>query len=380
MIGPAPDPSRGHALEHRRPWFHIEVVDHEGESETYHLVGAVESARRRAVSRSILRWAARSSAAEGRQGDGERAVRNSHAHHQGGEIATTTDTVRGIDPETINSRTTVGVFFAAAKYRNRALIHHLKDGAWQSESWDDFREHLLAVASGLIDTGVKPGDCVVLIARTPAVAVLRTSPSRPSAPSRCRYTRTRTAEIAGKIVDNSGPRTRSRPTEAGVQAWRQDDCPDGRPVAALGSSEARPRRRRSQAGFPDPAGRSLHHRLHLRYDGRSEGRRARPPQPRRPQQCRRQGPPDRRHRSALSFLPYSHVFERINDIFVGMVYGGQAWISRGQEHLPEELHEIQPTVMCSVPRMYERCMRSSTPGSGRRVPRGRDFFVGRWAW
>jgi len=58
--------------------------------------------------------------------------------------------------------------------------------------------------------------------------------------------------------------------------------------------------------------------------------------------------------SALSFLPYSHVFERINDIFVGMVYGGQAWISRGQEHLSEELHEIQPTVMCSVPRMYEK--------------------------
>lgn len=58
--------------------------------------------------------------------------------------------------------------------------------------------------------------------------------------------------------------------------------------------------------------------------------------------------------SALSFLPYAHVFERINDIFVGMVYGGQAWISRGPEHLSEELHEVQPTVMCSVPRMYEK--------------------------
>ena len=58
--------------------------------------------------------------------------------------------------------------------------------------------------------------------------------------------------------------------------------------------------------------------------------------------------------SALSFLPYAHVFERINDVFVAMVYGGQLWISRGADHLGEELNEVQPTVMCSVPRMYEK--------------------------
>ncbi len=58
--------------------------------------------------------------------------------------------------------------------------------------------------------------------------------------------------------------------------------------------------------------------------------------------------------SALSFLPYSHVFERINDIFAGIVYGAQFWISRGPDHLAQELAEVQPTVMCSVPRMYEK--------------------------
>jgi len=58
--------------------------------------------------------------------------------------------------------------------------------------------------------------------------------------------------------------------------------------------------------------------------------------------------------AALSFLPWAHVFGRINDIFVGMVFGGQMWISRGADHLAAELHEVQPTVMCSVPRMYEK--------------------------
>ena len=58
--------------------------------------------------------------------------------------------------------------------------------------------------------------------------------------------------------------------------------------------------------------------------------------------------------STLSFLPYAHVFERINCIFAGLMFGGQAWISRGADHLSEELAEVQPTIMCSVPRMYEK--------------------------
>ena len=58
--------------------------------------------------------------------------------------------------------------------------------------------------------------------------------------------------------------------------------------------------------------------------------------------------------STLSFLPYAHVFERINSIFTGLMFGGQAWISRGAEHLTDELAEVQPTIMCSVPRLYEK--------------------------
>jgi long-chain acyl-CoA synthetase len=62
------------------------------------------------------------------------------------------------------------------------------------------------------------------------------------------------------------------------------------------------------------------------------------------------GPDD----STVSFLPYSHVFERINSIFVGLCFGGQAWISRGTDRLIEDIAEAQPTVMCSVPRVYEK--------------------------
>src|SRR5438552_17410482 len=57
---------------------------------------------------------------------------------------------------------------------------------------------------------------------------------------------------------------------------------------------------------------------------------------------------------SLSWLPYAHVYGQINEIFVGLVYGGQIWISRGADHLAEELQEVKPTVMCSVPRVYEK--------------------------
>jgi long-chain acyl-CoA synthetase len=58
--------------------------------------------------------------------------------------------------------------------------------------------------------------------------------------------------------------------------------------------------------------------------------------------------------SMLSFLPYAHVFERINCIFTCMMFGGQTWISRGLDHLTDELAEVQPTILCSVPRLYEK--------------------------
>src|SRR5207247_1353114 len=45
---------------------------------------------------------------------------------------------------------------------------------------------------------------------------------------------------------------------------------------------------------------------------------------------------------------------RINGVFIGLLFGGQAWISRGVDHLSAELGEVQPTVMCSVPRVYEK--------------------------
>jgi len=56
----------------------------------------------------------------------------------------------------------------------------------------------------------------------------------------------------------------------------------------------------------------------------------------------------------VSWLPYSHVLERINSLFSVLMFGGQIWISHGVEHLTDDLAEVKPTVLISVPRVYEK--------------------------
>jgi long-chain acyl-CoA synthetase len=55
----------------------------------------------------------------------------------------------------------------------------------------------------------------------------------------------------------------------------------------------------------------------------------------------------------LSWLPYSHVFERINGTFTVLMFGGQTWLS-GVDRLAEDLADVQPTILLSVPRVYEK--------------------------
>ncbi|HYM66951.1 MAG TPA: AMP-dependent synthetase/ligase, partial [Patescibacteria group bacterium] len=61
-----------------------------------------------------------------------------------------------------------------------------------------------------------------------------------------------------------------------------------------------------------------------------------------------------REDSLLSWLPFSHVFERINGFFSCVMFGGQTWISHGVDHLTDDLGEVKPTALLSVPRVYEK--------------------------
>jgi len=221
------------------------------------------------------------------------------------------------------------------------------------------RRDILAVASGLIDAGVQPGDCVVLIGENSlewlycdfgiqAIGAI-TVPIYPNS----------TPEIADKIIQNSSAafaiasnaKLASRLKLGGslkTVAMIDQEVAKWVGHGPTRTSEISARLSRVQPDdlctivytsgtTGDPKGVELTHRNLVDIS-----------------EAAVKVHPITDADSALSFLPYAHVFERINDIFVGMVYGGQAWISRGADHLTAELAEVQPTVMCSVPRMYEK--------------------------
>jgi long-chain acyl-CoA synthetase len=56
----------------------------------------------------------------------------------------------------------------------------------------------------------------------------------------------------------------------------------------------------------------------------------------------------------LSFLPLSHTFERTSGYYVPMMCGATIAYARSIKQLQEDLLTIRPTILVSVPRIYER--------------------------
>jgi long-chain acyl-CoA synthetase len=58
--------------------------------------------------------------------------------------------------------------------------------------------------------------------------------------------------------------------------------------------------------------------------------------------------------TALSFLPLCHVFERMGGHYVMLRLGVTIAYAESVEKVPENLAEVKPTLMLSVPRLYEK--------------------------
>jgi long-chain acyl-CoA synthetase len=56
----------------------------------------------------------------------------------------------------------------------------------------------------------------------------------------------------------------------------------------------------------------------------------------------------------LSFLPLSHTFERTAGYYYPVAVGATVAYARSTQHLPDDLKTVRPTVLNSVPRIYER--------------------------
>jgi len=252
------------------------------------------------------------------------------------------------------------VFFRqAARFGDRPLIHYLRDDAWQIETWADMQRDVLAVASGLVAAGVKPRDHVLLMSENSLewlycdlaiqAAGAITVPIYPNVSAEIAHAIARDCQaslaiVSGQVkvakLEGAGELKKIALVDIEVAAWVAG------PVQHIGEISARLAALLADdvctvvytsGTTGDPKGVELAHRNLVDI-------------------CRAilKVHPLSESDSTLSFLPYAHVFERINCIFTGLMFGGQAWISRGADHLADELAEVKPTIMCSVPRMYEK--------------------------
>lgn len=56
----------------------------------------------------------------------------------------------------------------------------------------------------------------------------------------------------------------------------------------------------------------------------------------------------------LSYLPFSHTFERMVAHYVSVAHGSAMAFVRSVNRIEDDLAEVKPTLMCSVPRVFER--------------------------
>jgi len=80
----------------------------------------------------------------------------------------------------------------------------------------------------------------------------------------------------------------------------------------------------------------------------------------------------------LSFLPLSHTFERTVGYYLPIASGSCVAYARSVKDLPQDLREIRPTLLVSVPLIYERAYArlQENPLARLALP-GLDYFVGR---
>lgn len=264
-----------------------------------------------------------------------------------------------------------------AKSGSRAALRHQVGGAWQPLSWTAYGDAVREIAAGLVDLGVAPGERVALLATNrpewhfadlgilSAAAV--TVPVYPtSAPGQVAYIvdhcEARVAfvenrEQLAKIIRERSSMPKLQRVILFDETTRLDD------PFLLGLEELRAlggaRLERHPAAVDDrlrgitpddlatlvytsgttgpPKGAMITHGNLVATIGAITG-------------VVSIGPDDR----FLSFLPLSHVAERVVSHFGQIVSGGETWFARSFATVPEDLRACRPTVFFAVPRVWQK--------------------------
>jgi len=268
------------------------------------------------------------------------------------------------------------------RYGERPALRRWRDGEWEAISWADYGAAVAEVAAGLAELGVGPGERVAILADnrpewhfadlgTMALGAVTVPLYMTSAPEQVAYVLAH-AEARVCFVD-------SEEQLAKVLAVR-DEVPKLDRVVLIAADAGSP-----PAVDMDPfvgklAGLRVAGHARLQRDPHFVDDRALALQPDEAATLvytsGTTGPPKGTiitHRNItwtitamtrtvpifssdrfLSYLPLSHIAERIVSDFGQIVSGGETWFARSLSTVPEDLQACRPTIFFAVPRVWEK--------------------------
>jgi long-chain acyl-CoA synthetase len=277
-------------------------------------------------------------------------------------IASSAVTEAAQPPATVSRNSIPGVFFDQAKIHGEATyLHFFRDGEWRTLSWAETAERAVRVACALVEAGLREGDHVALMSPNRPewlycdfgimAAGGVTVPLYPSLlpkvagfiaeDSKTRLAIASGTEMAAKLAGHTYPK-QIFTIDEDVTRWTQaEPRPELRAqvttrLAALNIDEMATVIYTSGT-TGEPKGVMFAHRHFI--EAAKAGL-----------QMFHIGPTDQ----LLSYLPYSHVLERVDGIFIETTDGCSFWLARGLDTLVEDIHIARPTIMLGVPRVFEK--------------------------
>ncbi len=283
-----------------------------------------------------------------------------------------------VTPTLPAANTTVGVVLRQAEqWGTRPALYFFADGEWRNLSWERLGKAITRVATGLIRLGVEPGDRVVLLGENSAhwivsdyAVQLTGAISVPIYPTlthaeACDIARdcgARLAIVSGALAGAlEGVAIKTIAFEDEIATWvtgrdeQPDDALAGRVGRLRGTDLATVIYTSGTTGRPKG--------VMLSHEGITT--------------MAATGAKAFRLTSddvLLSFLPYSHVFERVEGIMAPLSAGATIWISRGATELAKDLAVARPTMLLLVPRVLEKIMTAIEDGVRRRGLPARFVF------
>nr|WP_115935518.1 AMP-dependent synthetase/ligase [Aestuariispira insulae] len=269
-------------------------------------------------------------------------------------------------------------FTQAEKFGDAPFLWTKRDGSWQSQSWSEIAARVSALSRGLRANGVKPGDRVIILSENrPAWFISDLAIMSTGAITVPAYT-TNTVEdhvhvlsdSGAKVAIISGKRMAKNFIPAAVQAGLDlvitMEPIDQKPAQSV---EVRELDEVTAQGRTQPddvleivSGLKRTDTCCLIYTSGTSGTPNGVMQSHGSILCNCKGAEDvlkhlprygQETEVFLSFLPLSHSYEHSAGQFVPIGFGAQIYYAESIDKLVANIEEVRPTIMVSVPRLYE---------------------------